>query len=369
MTELASKLSGKRKHTKKVCFPWLDRLRIWFVIQLVLVGIVGVNHTGGSLLCDGFFGTLMYSAYAPMLVLSGFIVTIDLLSEKKRYGSFQIVFFWMRRLLTIVPILLLLLVASFLTGYLPNSFCSFGDGLLMEQIAGIVELQTSSSITQSNLLTWSFTVWILLAVFYFIWPLMMWLVPIRSHLGLEVAFITLSLLFRAGFFSEALPIPYHFFSTILPFMLGALLARQYIVHPATFLRFRAYRKGMAIVALLGGIACLALLGKLGSYTHLYVICELMLMLSALMLIGMAATEPSRRGIDVSFWKEQRWVLPASLGLLIGLSISFIPGIESVILRKLLQCILLIPVFVFMSKSWIFPFLQGLREKYTYSNEK
>lgn len=370
MTELASKLSGKRKHTKKWCFPWLDRLRIWYFIQLCIIVIAAVFVTEPTVLCESFFGTLLFSAYSPFLIISGFIVTYDLLSEKKRYGSFQIIYFWLRRAVTLVPLILALIaVGAWVLPMLEGGYCAAGDGLLWEEISGVWQLRAPSAYPFSNLLSWTVVVLLLLMCFYLIWPLVLWLLPIKQHLWAEIIMITLSLLFRAGFFSDFLPLPYHLFSTILPFMLGAIIARQFLLYSASFLRFRTYRKGMAIIAMVGGFTCVGLISMAGEYSHLYILGELLLMLSTLLLIALASTAPRKRGIEVDFNKEQRWLVPVSMAMVLSLGATWLPVDIALQWKLLLQSVILIPLFFWVSKTWVFPYFQSIREKYTFRNEK
>jgi len=86
-------------------YPALDGIRAFAVAAVVLfhAGVTGVS--GGFLGVDTFF------------VLSGFLITSLLLTERLRTGRIGLTAFWMRRVRRLIPGLLVMLAATVMTGH------------------------------------------------------------------------------------------------------------------------------------------------------------------------------------------------------------------------------------------------------------
>lgn len=163
----------------------IDGLRALAVITVILF------HAGFSTFGGGFVGVDVF------FVISGFLITSIILSDKKA-GTFSIVGFYERRARRILPALFLVLLASLVPAWiwLPQSamvgFCKsllgvslFGSNFVFWSEAGYFDFAAE---LKPLLHTWSLAVE---EQFYFIFPLILVLTWRLGRLGMAIIFLGL----------------------------------------------------------------------------------------------------------------------------------------------------------------------------------
>lgn len=149
-------------------------------------------------------------------VLSGFLITYLLIKEREFYGRINIINFWKRRILRIWPLFFACLVFGFiifpqikiLFGQQPketanplyyitflNNFDLLDKGLPDASVLGVL---------------WSVAIE---EQFYFLWPILLSLIPINYYKYLFTAIILMTLFFR-GFYDSPMYNEYHTLSCI-----------------------------------------------------------------------------------------------------------------------------------------------------------
>ena len=185
-------------------FAYIQNSKHYYFIKKVLFvnGNIGVNF---------FF------------VLSGFLITFLLIKEKEIYGQIKIINFWIRRILRIWPLYFFCVFFGFVIfpilknwfGQIPNetanplyyitflnNFDFIKKGLPDASILGVL---------------WSVAIE---EQFYFVWPVLLFLIPIRFYPYLFTFIISISIVFRA-YFDNSLLNEYHTFSCMGDLCIGA----------------------------------------------------------------------------------------------------------------------------------------------------
>ncbi len=164
--------------------PALDGLRAIAIVAVM------IYHACPSLMPGGFAGVELF------FVLSGFLITGLLLREHRDHGGIHLVYFYARRVLRLLPALLLLLtvVTTFAYFVLP---AQSGPRTLMDALLALgycVNWARAFEMRGPSLLghTWSLSIE---EQFYLLWPIMLMMLVKRSRnslsltrvLGLSVA--------------------------------------------------------------------------------------------------------------------------------------------------------------------------------------
>jgi peptidoglycan/LPS O-acetylase OafA/YrhL len=156
-------------------------------------------------------------------VLSGFLITYLLLEEKNVYGKINLLDFWKRRVLRIWPLFFACLFFGFiifpqikiLFGEMPRetanpfyyiSFLNNFDFIKKPPDASVLGVLWSVAIEEQ---------------FYFIWPLLLSVVPAKWYVHFFVGIITISLAFRA-IYDNPVYNEYHTLSCIGDMTIGGL---------------------------------------------------------------------------------------------------------------------------------------------------
>ena len=214
---------------KKVYFENLDGLRFFSFLSVFLFHSF---HTEYDYISDAS----MYSFVSRdifgngnlgvnfFFVLSGFLITYLLIEEKKLNGQINIPKFWIRRILRIWPLFYFSVFFGFvifpilkeLFGQVPNetadpiyylffinNFNFISEGLPDASVLGVL---------------WSIAVE---EQFYFLWPLILFIFPIRLYWLPFALIIAISLVFR-GMFDSYTMHEYHTLSCISDMTIGAL---------------------------------------------------------------------------------------------------------------------------------------------------
>ncbi len=160
-------------------------------------------------------------------VLSGFLITYLLLSERELTGRIAIGAFYVRRILRIWPLYFVVVLLGFFI--LPIARAKFGQHVIHETarleyyvlfLANFSDIYYGSQ-TPALTVLWSVCVE---EQFYLVWPLLIAAVPSRYLGWLFSAVLVGNLLFRAGHQTEHLVLGLHTLSVIGDMALGGLVA-------------------------------------------------------------------------------------------------------------------------------------------------
>ncbi len=174
-------------------------------------------------LCNGELGVSFF------FVLSGFLITYITLIEQNNTGMFNIKAFYIRRALRIWPLYFFVLVVGFiLIPFLSNLYGSsmvifYNPSLYMLFLSNFDYIKHATSAFQYDVLsiTWSVSVE---EQFYFVYALMIYLIPKRFYLFVFFLVILGSGIFRFIFFKEPVIIYFHSLSVMSDLAVGALSA-------------------------------------------------------------------------------------------------------------------------------------------------
>lgn len=132
-------------------------------------------------------------------VLSGFLITYLLIEEKKLNGQIDIKKFWLRRILRIWPLFYLCVIIGFFIfpflksafGQQPNETASIGYYLTFTNNFDFIK----NGLPDASILgvLWSVAIE---EQFYFVWPIILYLLPIKKYWLAFSAVIIVSLIFR-----------------------------------------------------------------------------------------------------------------------------------------------------------------------------
>jgi peptidoglycan/LPS O-acetylase OafA/YrhL len=214
---------------KRIFFPNLDGLRFFCFLSVFLFHsfytefdslkntevytLIKKNIFGNGNLGVNFF-----------FVLSGFLITWLLIEEKTAHKNIDIKSFWIRRILRIWPLYFFCVFFGFVIFPLiktcfgqvsnetadplyyltfTNNFDFIKKGLPDASVLGVL---------------WSIAIE---EQFYFIWPIMLYILPVKHYMKMFLVIIAGSLLFRTIYYDGAI-FEYHTFSCIGDLTIGAL---------------------------------------------------------------------------------------------------------------------------------------------------
>jgi peptidoglycan/LPS O-acetylase OafA/YrhL len=166
-------------------------------------------------------------------VLSGFLITYLLLKEKEFYGKINVLNFWKRRILRIWPLFFACVFFGFVIFPLLKNFL----GQESNETANVFYYLTflnnfdliKNGLPDASVLgvLWSVAIE---EQFYFIWPLLLIVIPSRGYKYLFFAIILLTLVFR-GIFDNSVYNEYHTLSCIGDMTVGGFGAL--LIHTTT----------------------------------------------------------------------------------------------------------------------------------------
>lgn len=220
-------------NTKRIFFPNLDGLRFFAFFSVFLFHSFYTNSE--SVQSDSFFIALHqitrygYLGVNFFFVLSGFLITFLLLSERQFTGRIAIGAFYVRRILRIWPLYFVVVFLGFVV--LPWLKIHFGENTLHEPepaklwyfltfLVNFNDLYNGSN-TPTLTLLWSVAVE---EQFYLVWPLLVAAVPSRKIGWLFGSILLLSLSFRFTHVHETKVLNLHTLSVIGDMALGGLTA-------------------------------------------------------------------------------------------------------------------------------------------------
>jgi len=227
----APEVKESPKAAGRVFFPNLDGLRFFAFFAVFLFHSFYTPYPAVS---DSAVYKLFYSLTRPghlgvnfFFVLSGFLITYLLLSERALNGRIAIGPFYMRRILRIWPLYYVIVLLGFVVyPWAKNHFGQHGYHETAQVGYFLVFLSNFNNLyhgceTPTLTLLWSVSVE---EQFYVVWPVLVALVPNR-HLGwLFGGVIALSLGFRALHWNEPAVLGLHTLGLIGDMALGGLAA-------------------------------------------------------------------------------------------------------------------------------------------------
>ena len=190
---------------KKVYFENLDGLRFIcflmvffyhsFYTEVASVSINPVYHffSRSGITANGNLGVNIF------FVLSGFLITYLLIQEKKLIGQIDLKKFWLRRILRIWPLFYFCVFFGFvcfpffksLFGEVPNEPASIGYYLTFLNNFDMIRVDPDATMLA---VLWSVAVE---EQFYFIWPIILFFLPVKRYWIAFSSVILTSIVFRA----------------------------------------------------------------------------------------------------------------------------------------------------------------------------
>lgn len=218
-------------NTKRIFFPNLDGLRFFAFFSVFLFHSFYTNNE--SVAADSLFVALRqatrygYLGVNFFFVLSGFLITFLLLSERQFTGRIAIGAFYVRRILRIWPLYFVVVFLGFVV--LPWLKAHFGENEVHESarlwyfltfLVNFNDLYYGAN-TPTLTLLWSVAVE---EQFYLVWPLLVAAVPSRKIGWLFGGILLLSLSFRFAHVHEIKVLNLHTLSVIGDMALGGMTA-------------------------------------------------------------------------------------------------------------------------------------------------
>lgn len=192
-------------HSFHTTYPSINKSEIYHFVKRDIFG-------NGNLGVNFFF------------VLSGFLITFLLIEEKKLNGQINLKKFWIRRILRIWPLFYFSVFFGFLIfpllksyfGQIPDETASLGYYLVFLSNFDLI----ANGLPDASILgvLWSVAIE---EQFYLVWPIILFLLPIKKHWIPFVIVIVASLIFR-GFNNSYTMHEYHTLSCIGDMAVGAL---------------------------------------------------------------------------------------------------------------------------------------------------
>lgn len=227
--------------------PQLDGLRAIAVLLVVLCHFEFANIQGGFIGVDIFF------------TISGFIIT-KLIIEKKRNNTFSFKDFYIRRIVRLLPVLLVVVIATTIVSYVIFTNELFGD-TIQSAIFSIIPVSNiyfalttgywdGDIITKPLLHTWSLSVE---EQFYIIWPFLLVLLFSKTKESISiillVCFILLNV-FISQFITSKFPDESYYATPLrlYEFFLGALIV---FLPKITYKLFLYSIYGISLLAIFG----------------------------------------------------------------------------------------------------------------------
>lgn len=215
--------------TKKIYFENLDSLRF---LCFVVIFFYHSFHTEFEYIKDSnlyYFITRTIFGNGNIgvnffFVLSGFLITYLLIAEKKMNGQISIKKFWMRRILRIWPLFFICVFFGFYAFPLVKNF--FGEPAVETASIGYYLTFTNNFNVIQNGLPDTSSLGVLWSIaveeqFYLLWPIILFITPIRK-LWIPFAIIILSSLWFRAYFDDPMMNEYHTLSCIGDMAIGAL---------------------------------------------------------------------------------------------------------------------------------------------------
>jgi peptidoglycan/LPS O-acetylase OafA/YrhL len=224
-------VQGKNLHPK-VSFPNLDGLRFFCFLSVFLyhsfaTNYISVSKTKLYLFLKGFIAHNGNLGVNFFFVLSGFLITYLLLTEKENFGSINVGKFYIRRILRIWPLFYLCVLFGFYIfpiiksrmGGVPAETADISYYLVFLNNFDFIK----KGIPDSSVLgvLWSVAIE---EQFYLLWPLILYIFPAKLYKYIFCIIILLSFLFRLVHADNGIVLELHTISCISDMTVGGLFA-------------------------------------------------------------------------------------------------------------------------------------------------
>jgi peptidoglycan/LPS O-acetylase OafA/YrhL len=245
---LSRLMSKETASTSKVFFPNLDGLRtIAFLMVFIQHAILpSFNHLSVK---GTFWETILMfigngaNGVSIFFVLSGFLITYLILSEKELTGKLNVPYFYIRRTLRIWPLYYAVIIFAFIVypyaKHLVGMETNLGSRpwyyfVFLSNFDVInIEKHFNGSDAMSGNITWSVAIE---EQFYLLWPLLFYILPKRLYQWIFMSVIALALVFRYYYINDVAFLYFHSLSVCADLALGGLCA-YYALYSAGFRKF------------------------------------------------------------------------------------------------------------------------------------
>lgn len=199
-------MEGTSTLNRRKYFPNLDGLRFFMALFIMVVHIEGIKneHGGAAVESISYLEPLGYLDVCLFFVLSGFLITYFLITEKKDTGQINYKNYFRRRSLRIWPLHYLILILGFfvlpsLFGFINQSYAEDMHHHFWLNVVGCMLFLSplvliTRGIPQTTGPVWSVGVE---EIFYIVWPL--FLKKTKNYFRFFVIIIIAVVLFRNGF--------------------------------------------------------------------------------------------------------------------------------------------------------------------------
>lgn len=210
----------------KVFFPNLDGLRFlsFFIVFLCHSSAEVINNLkdGGFVFTTLKFGVFQSAQLGVsfFFVLSGFLITYLLIAEQKKRGRVDVKLFYVRRALRIWPLYFALLIFNFTILPLIVSI-NLPDPLLYFLFLSNFDVIATGGVNNLTDITWSVAIE---EQFYFVWPLLFFLLNPRYYRFIFPTIIIISAGFRFKYGYVPSVRYFHTFSVMSELAIGGLSA-------------------------------------------------------------------------------------------------------------------------------------------------
>ena len=249
------------KSHKKTHFENLDALRFFaflsvFISHIALFLGYESNNSSFDFIKKGFLihGDLGVSFF---FVLSGFLITFLLLTEKENFGKISLPHFYLRRILRIWPLYFLTLILGFFVIYplASNSLIHF-PFLITESYTSLPwYIFLGANIKMAFFGAGSVVLAVLWSIsieeqFYLVWPTVLSFISRKNITKVLLLIIGISFLYRFYYYDNYNIVKYSTFSVMSDLAIGALIAFAtiYLPHVISIIKnFSKYTIGMVYI--------------------------------------------------------------------------------------------------------------------------
>ena len=268
------------KSKRNIYFENLDALRFFaflsvFISHIALFLGYESNNPSFNFIKKGFLihGDLGVSFF---FVLSGFLITFLLITEKERLGKISLIHFYLRRILRIWPLYFLTLILGFFVIYpiASNSLINF-PFLITESYTSLpwylffganVKMAFFGAGSVVLAVLWSISIE---EQFYIVWPTVISFVSRKNIIKILFLIIGISFLYRFYYYDNYNIVKYSTFSVMSDLAVGAFLAYITMYIPRIVLIIKNCPKYIIGVIYVFGFALVPLRTLLPIFSHGY----------------------------------------------------------------------------------------------------
>lgn len=312
-------------------------------------------------------------------VLSGFLITYLLIVEKKLNGQINLGKFWIRRILRIWPLFFACVIFGFYIfpilktafGGIPEETASIGYYLTFTNNFDFIQKGLPDASVLGVL--WSVAIE---EQFYLVWPVILFLLPVKRYWIAFATVIGASLIFR-GFNDDYMMREYHTLSCIGDMAMGALGAWMVSEKREMMTYFKALKRPMILLLYASMLAVFLFREELLMSYPVTRIFERIFIAALMLLIILEQNYSENSFFKLSRSRRISWLGTISyglyclhfIGILIAINITKILGINNglwsvVLLETVLALIFTIIISAVSYRFFETPFL-NVKKKFSY----